>query len=362
MATVQVTYPATSPQQWQIYLVMIGINLSTWLWNIPLFHTLERLNRVSVLLINAGSIFIFATLLARSSSKQRSHSVWLDIVNDNGWSTGVNMLISFLPGLNCVSGFDSAAHLAEEMEKPHRSVPIVMVGSAILSCISGFIMIMAAAYCTTNPENLLSPIGGQPGIQLMSDSFRSLSLTIIGSLVLVLVLNNASTSLMTVNSRMLWAFSRQDGLPFSKFLRRLGHQELPHNAVVASVIMAVSIGAIQLGSTIVVNAILGSAIICCNISYAIPIGLLLLTPSRTQIIGRPWFTLGRFGRLVNGVALLWLILASVALSFPVYRPITLSTMNFACISVGVVAALSVVTWFTTSKKHYITPTAVIEPN
>lgn len=359
MATVQVAYSDFAAQQWHVYVIYLGILVSTYLWNIPLFSAVQHINRAAVLLVNAGSLYIFISLLVKSSPKQSSYNVWSHIVNDNGWSTGVNFIISFLPGLNCVSGFDSSAHLAEEMDRPHRNVPIVMVGSGLLSGVTGFIMLVASAYCTTIPENLLTPVGGQPGIQLMVDSFGSIPMAVVGSVIFVLVLNNAATSLMTVNSRMLWAMSRQNGLPGSSWLGKLGSRtQLPHNATIASVIIAAAFGAIQLGSTVVVNAVLGSAIICCNASYAIPILLLMFSPDRRATLGRSWFSLGTLGFAVNCIAILWLMLASVALSFPIYRPITMTTMNFASIVVAVVGVLAVVNWFGFSRRHYTTPVPI----
>ncbi|KAJ9139375.1 Choline transport protein [Pleurostoma richardsiae] len=360
MATVEVAYPGFAAKEWHVYVIYLGILVSTYLWNIPLFSTLERINRATVALINIGSIYIFITLLVRASPKESSRTVWLDIQDNNGWSTGVNFIISFLPGLNCVSGFDSAAHLSEEMYQPHRSVPIVMISSAGLSLVTGFIMAVVSAYCTTNAANLLDPVGGQPGIQLMKDSFGSLPLTIVGSIIFVLVLNNAATCLMTVSSRMIWAMARQKGIPFSSFLGALGSRtSLPHNATLASVVIAAVIGALQLGSSVVVSAILGSAIICCNISYAVAVVLLMAAKSRNDALGKPWFSLGRWGFAINATAVFWLALSSVALCFPSYRPVTVSNMNFASIAVAVVAVLGVINWFVLSRKAYIVPAATL---
>lgn len=333
--------------------------MSTYLWNIPLFSTLERVNRITVLLINIGSFFIFITLLVRAKDKESSSHVWREFKNSNGWSTGANFIISFLPGLDCVSGFDSAAHLAEEMDRPSRNVPIVMVGSGILSMITGFIMAVVSAYCTTNAESLLDPVGGQPGIQLMKDSFNSTALALAGSVIFVLVLNNAATCLMTVSSRMTWAMARQQGLPFSSWLGKLSPQAmLPHNAALASMIVAAVIGALQLGSTVVVNAILGSPIICCNISYSLAIILLLRIKAREECLGERWFSLGRFGPVINVIALLWLLVASVALCFPSHHPVALATMNFACIAVFIVALLAVCNWWLFSRSFYVGPVSI----
>ncbi|VUC29729.1 unnamed protein product [Clonostachys rosea] len=204
LATAQIISPDFAAEPWHTYVTFIGVLFVTYIMNINLFSVLQYVNKASLMVINLGSLYIFITLLVRAETKRPSSDVWVNIVNENGWGTGVNVLLSFAPALNCVSGFDSAAHLSEEMQQPHRDVPIVMVGSASLSGIAAFIMIMAFSYCTTNAENLLNAIGGQPGIQLMMDTLRSFPLTLIGSLIFVLVLANAGTCLMTVNSRMMW--------------------------------------------------------------------------------------------------------------------------------------------------------------
>ena len=56
----------------------------------------------------------------------------------------------------------------------------------------------------------------------------------------------------------------------------------------------------------------------------------------------------------------YLVKDGVMLSFPVYLPIEVANMNFASIAVAAVALISVVTWFTMAKRHYVTPGAVAE--
>lgn len=359
LALVGVAYPDFTAQEYHIYLIYLGIVASTYIWNIPLFSTFERINRAAPILINIGALYIFTALLVRSKPKQSSEFVWVDIVNANGWPTGVNFILSFLPGLNCVSGFDCAAHLSEEMAQPGRDVPIVMVGSAVLSGIAGFVMIVASSYCMTDPSSLLDPVGGQPAIQLMLDSFKSLPLTIIGSLIFVFAMSNAATSLMTVCSRVSWAMARQGGVPFSRWLGRLqSGNSLPNNAAIAAVIMAALLGLLELGSSVVVNALLGSAVICSNISFSFPIVLLLLSPDRERALGRRWFSLGRSGKVINLIAMFWIVLANVALSFPPYLPVVGSNMNFACVAVVIVGLLAGANWLTFSRTRYSIPSAL----
>lgn len=226
-------------------------------------------------------------LLVRTHPKQGASYVFTDIINATGWSSnGVVFFIGLLPGLTAVNGFDCAAHMAEEVPNPRRQIPQVMVGSALLSAVAGLPMIVVYMFCVTNAANLLTPVGGQPIAQLLLDSLDSQALTIVSVLMIIITFVFASITMLTTWSRVWWSLAREGGTPMPIWLSRTkGKSALPVNAIIFTAIACTLIGLLELGSATALNAILGGAILCIFISYAIPIAL-SLSARRVHFAGK----------------------------------------------------------------------------
>lgn len=190
-------------QPWHYYVIYAATAFVTLLLNIPLVKVYPYLLKGFAIYINAGALFILIALLVRAHLKQSAKFVFTDFVNLTGWnSNGTVFMLGLLPGTLAVNAFDCASHMAEEMDNPRKQIPQVMIGSAVLSAITRLPMILVYMFCNTHPDNLLTPIGGQPVAQLMLDALDSLPLTIIGILIFIITMAAAATSTMTTFSRI----------------------------------------------------------------------------------------------------------------------------------------------------------------
>ena len=106
-------------------------------------------------------------------------------------------------------------------------------------------------------------------------------------------------SSVTSNSRMLFAFARDGGLPFSRHLAKVSPRyRSPHVAVWISAGMALLV-AVWSGAY---SAMVALSTIALYASYGLPVLFGLRKPDRRR---GPW-TLGRHSRVINRVALLWI--------------------------------------------------------
>lgn len=168
LALVQITHPEYNPKDWHIYLVYCASVLNAYIINLPKCYKLMGYSlQAAVVLINGSALFIFIALLVRVTPKRSAHEVFVKIVNETGWDSNVVVFfLSILPGVAAVGGIDSAPHLTDEVDTPRKQIPQVMIGSALLSFCVGIPSILVYLFCTTDPEALLTPVGGQPIIQL----------------------------------------------------------------------------------------------------------------------------------------------------------------------------------------------------
>ncbi|KAH6982403.1 putative choline and nitrogen mustard permease [Ilyonectria destructans] len=359
-ALVQVIRTTFVLQPWHYYVGYVGATLVAMAFNVPLFKLYPYMLKGMVVYINLGSLYVLIALLVRTHPKQSASFVFADFVNNTGWSSnGVVFFLGLLPGATAVNCFEGAAHLAEEMPNPKKNVPRVMLGSALMSGISGLPMILVYMFCNTKPENLLDPIGGQPIAQLLVDSLDSEALVVIAVLIYILVMLAANVCLLTGFSRIIWAVSRHGALPGSGFISAVNsYYDLPVNAVIAGSVLIIAIGTIQLGSTTAINAILGGGIVMCYLSYMIVLGCLLYSGRASVFPTKRFFNMGRYGIFFNIVSVVWMPFITVWLCFPSYLPVTGSTMNYASVVIGGVFLCATVNWFAYSRKRYTVPLAM----
>jgi amino acid transporter len=114
-------------------------------------------------------------------------------------------------------------------------------------------------------------------------------------------------SAVTWSSRVIWAFARDDGMPGSSTLRRVSVKHMTPAPAIWLCSIAAFLTAVYSGAYAVVVSI---STIGLYISYILPVWLHWRAGSKTE--RGPWH-LGKYGRAVNVVAIIWVIFLSVIL-------------------------------------------------
>ncbi|EMG46673.1 HNM1 Choline transport protein [Candida maltosa Xu316] len=356
LSLAQMYHPDYIPASSHYYLVYLAVFLSGYFLNVFLVRLLPIITNVSVGVINFGTLFILITLLVKSP-KQSADFVFKNILNETGWSSnGLVFFLGLLPSLASVTLFDGAVHMTDEIAQPERNIPLVMVISNTLSAVMAFFAAIVYMFCVVNVDNLSDPLGGQPIVQLMYDSFHSEALTTIGVVCLILTFVGSSYMYYASTSRLIWSFAASNGLPFSKFIGKVSHRlKSPVYALTLLTILCIIIGTLIMGSSSALNAVLGTSMVCVNLSYLIPIACLLVKTnfswsSRYDV--KPYFCLGNFGLPMNIISVLWVCFIMVWLNFPLTYPVTSSNMNYACVVLGITCLIGGVLWVVHGRKNY----------
>jgi choline transport protein len=132
--------------------------------------------------------------------------------------------------LKHASGPDSAVHMSEEIRDSSRILPLGMVWTLIINGVTGFIMVVTFAFCVGDAEEVLATSTGFPFIQVFYNATGSRSgTTAMTCLIMVMSLCNTVNNVATT-SRQMYAFARDQALPFSAFLCRVSEDFLhpPH--------------------------------------------------------------------------------------------------------------------------------------
>ncbi|KIW16832.1 hypothetical protein PV08_04022 [Exophiala spinifera] len=358
LAFVQVCGATWDQEDYQVFLLYVACSVYGFFMNTWGFKIMPFMSKVMIGYVNLGALFILIALLARATPKPSARQVFVDIVNETGWSSdGMVFFLALLPGLTALNGFDSAAHMSDEVPHPAKQIPRVMVGLVLLCGFAGLPMVIAVLFSVTNPDNLLT--SAQPIFQLFHDSMRSLPLAILSCLIYLGLFFFACGSIVTTLSRVWWSFSRMGSLPWAQWQ---GHLTpgwlLPVNSIIVVSILEVFIGLLIFGPTTVLYGITGSAAVCFFFSYMIPI-VCLLIKGRKSLPKSRYFNLGRLGPVINIISLAWAALVTVFLCFPTYYPVTTTSMNYASAAVAVGLFLFALMWIFHARKHYVVPGALL---
>jgi choline transport protein len=348
--------PSWEPHIWQTFLMSVGCAAIGVVLNIWLFDWYPHITRFMVVFINLGTVYVLVALLVRTHPKASAHTVFLDVINETGWSSnGLVFLLCFLPGCISVACFDTAAHMAEEMDEPTRQVPLVMVGASLLCACTAIPMILVYLFCAYNPVALLEPIGGQPIFQIFYDGFDSDALLVIAMIIYCIAYLSSCPATITTGSRLVWSFAKHGGLPFPRWFGYVQPKsQIPTNAVYFTAVISIMVSLLLFGPTTILNGVFGAGAVCFFFSYGLPIWLNVATWGR-QLPNTRYFNLGRFSMPISIAAIIWQLLSVVFLCFPLFKPITTTNMNWASAAAFVGLAIFMVNWFAYAKRHYHAP-------
>ena len=294
---------------WTQTLFITGITVAQALLNHVGIRVTTMLTDFSGYLIFVFAVLLTGALLAYAPSIDFSRlftfsnfsgeaggSVWPTAIQ----SVGFVFLLGLLQGVYTVTGFDASAHTAEETRNAAREAPRGMMHSVFWSFAFGYVMICAFILALPSVEE-----GAKQGWNafpwLMSQSAMPVMLKNI--LIIGIVVANFLCALagLTSTSRMMYAFARDGGLPFSNALRQVSPKHrTPVNAIWWGAIL--SIIATLYGDAFVVLST-GCAVFL-YLSYLMPVAAGL----RAEINGT-WTTKGPFqlGGASKIVALLAII-------------------------------------------------------
>jgi amino acid transporter len=236
-------------------------------------------------------------------------------------------LFSLLQANWTYTGYDASAHVAEETIGARKSSAWGIFLSVAVSAVVGYIFLLALG--THLPD--LSPLFGQlddaatysqyyfgDGAAVLFILSENLDAGLAGVLGGGIALAMCFCGLSSVASagRMLYAFSRDDGMPGSGWLKKVSHRyRTPANALIGMVVGAflLTFLAFWVGRGIAVVIVTAVSTIFLYAAYAVPIYLGMTTDAWKS--DRVW-SLGRWSRPIAVVALLWIVALMILFSFP----------------------------------------------
>jgi amino acid transporter len=322
-----------------------GINLVAFLNQVSVWWHIAIVGLVVVLVLFAGhsdqsGMTLFAVQPQDHGGSWQNKIPFTGITLDYGAAITYPLFFAFMFSLLqanwTYTGYDASAHVAEETVGARISSAWGLFLSVAVSAVVGYLFLFVltthlpglkdlfpADLSTADPDKLSTYYFG--GGYTVFETLKY-NLATIGQLLgagIAIAMSFCTLSSVASAGRMLFAFSRDDGVPGSAWLKRVSHRyRTPSNALVTIVVVAFLftvaaffVGALGSpgGGGIAIVIVTAISTIFLYAAYAVPIYLGLTTDAwRAE---RVW-SLGRWSRPIAIVALLWTAVLLVLFSFP----------------------------------------------
>lgn len=335
--------------------IFAGLIVSHGAINTLGIRTMKYFNYTSIAIQSIGVASLAIATLAMAPTRQSGSFVFGTFVDlTGGWSEVASpayvAVIGILMSQYTITGYDASAHLSEETRDAARSAPIGVITAVGVSAIFGWFYILALLFSIQDLDNVTNSASGQPVLQIFTDAFGQTGATVAMVFVIICIYHCGLFSI-TANSRMMFGFARDGGLP-----PWFGHADNKSQTPIRAVWLAVALGFIlaipALGSSVAFAAATSVATIGLYLSYGIPILLLLIEHKRFV---RGPFHLGRFSRPIAFMAVAWVSFITIAFSLPTAYPVNSQTLNYTPVAIGIVALWAFGSWFVWSHKWFKGP-------
>jgi amino acid transporter len=329
-----------------LVLNVVGINVVAILNQVSVWWHIAIVGAIVVLVFVAGkpdmsglTLFAIQPLDTAGSWENNLSPLGIPIFDfDYGAAITYPLFLAFMFSLLqanwTYTGYDASAHVAEETVGARIASAWGIFLSVAVSAVVGFVFLLALDThlpdtATLFPAELTDSATystyyfGQG--YAVYDTLKY-NLDMIGALLgagIAIAMSFCTLSSIASAGRMLFAFSRDDGVPGSRWLKRVSHRyRTPANALVAIVVVAwiFAILAFYLGATgsaggggIAIVIVTAISTIFLYAAYGIPI--YLGTRSEAWRQERVW-SLGRWSKPIAALAIFWILVLLVLFAWP----------------------------------------------
>lgn len=347
----KLTHPEYEFKRWQSFIVLQLINIFTMLFNcygkfLPIIA-----NWALYTSLFSYSVILVTVLVCARGNYNSARFVFVDFHNNTGWSnTGIAFLVGLINPNWSFSCLDSASHLAEEVKHADSVIPIAILGTVTIGLVTALSFAIAMFFSVTNLEEVIHSSTGLPILDIFYQALQNKAGALCLGTLFLLTGMGCTISCQTWQARLCWSFSRDNGLPLSKYLSIIDpHLKVPFNAHLFSSFWVACLGFLYLASSTAFNSMVVGCITFLLLSYLVPTCCLLYRGRNNIKPGCFW--LGYVGCFANIITIGWAIFALVFFSFPSVMPVTAGSMNYVSAVYVIYLIWALGYWFFPIKKY-----------
>ncbi|MFC9437482.1 APC family permease [Nocardia sp. NPDC057030] len=291
--------------------------------------TINALGVRLMAMINSAGVFIeliaavlIAIILAANAT--RGPQVFFSThgygAGESGGYLGAFLVASLASGY-VMYGFDTASSLGEETVEPRRTAPKAILRAVLASFVIGGAILAFAVMAAPDLDD--PQIGSSSGgLQYIVEQVMWGPLGTIFLCCIVVAVTVCSLAVHTAAIRLTFAMARDNALPFGEKLARVHPKtQTPVIPAILIGVLAALILVVNIGQPKIFTVLTSIAIIMIYLAYLMVTGPMLKQRLRGQwppkeLAAGGYFTMGRWGMIVNIVAVVWGIGMALNLAWP----------------------------------------------
>lgn len=254
-----------------------------------------------------------------------------------------------------------AVHMAEEVRNASVSIPRVMMATWLFNYVTIFIALVTIAYHMPDIGLALDDTTGYPVIFVLRQSMPLPWLNVVLAVILLLLIFGNLSYLASV-TRDIFAFARDQGLPFSDWIGKVDpKRRIPTNACIVTGATTALLSLIYIGSPVAFYAVISLSTVAILQCYCLSIGCLLWRRiAFPETLPPAKFSLGVWGIPMNIVAVVFSFYSFFWCFWPQENPVTAAGFNWASpffVATGIIAFAY---YFLGGRRKYHGPVVYIE--
>ena len=244
-----------------------------------------------------------------------------------GYAVPIAFLFSLLQAQWTYTGYDASAHVAEETVGARLASAWGVFISVAVSAVVGYIVLFGLVThlppldqimnCNPATQSLCSAYYGGNPVVFTTLSYNLSTLGDWLGAAIAVAMSLCGLASIAAAGRMLFAFSRDHGVPGSPWLRRVSHRfRTPANAIVAIVVFSYLLtnAAFIAGGFTAIAIVTAISTIALYWAYGVPIFLGVF--GKQEWRDHAVWKLGRLSRPIAALACLWIALISILFLWP----------------------------------------------
>ncbi|OAA51580.1 Amino acid/polyamine transporter I [Metarhizium rileyi] len=351
-----------TPTRWEATLLVFAAVIGVSLFNVFAAKHLPLAEGSFVTLYIFSFFPVIITLLVLAPKQSASDVFTKFTDNGAGWpSIALTVMVGQVSSMFVVLGSDSVAHMAEEIKDAGIVVPRSMVWSFILNVPLTFGLLLTYLFCIGDVQEALSSKTGFPFIYVFHNATGSTKATTGLTVVVLVLLTMITISSLASTSRQTFAFARDNGLPFARWLGAVHPSwHVPVNSVFFTCAFSMAFALINIGSTVAFNAMLSLSTVALMATYVVSVGCVTLKRIRGEQLPRCRWSLGRYGLSVNIVALVYSCWSFFWSFWPNSHDVNAENFNWACALFVGLMGLSGILYVVKARHVYEGPVVTVE--
>ncbi|KAF7860341.1 hypothetical protein EAF04_008468 [Stromatinia cepivora] len=267
-----------------------------------------------------------------------AEKVFTTFQNLGGWnSMGLSFFVGWITSVSSFVGNDGADHIAEEINQASKVIPFSIWFSTLFNGMLGFSMMIAVLFSIQDIVAATQSSTGFPFMEIFQTALGSKK----GANALIIVITGVNvfsvSSVLATASRTLWAFSRENGLPFSNLLVKVDPKtRLPINAIIGTLIINVLLALISVGPYTAFGAFYSVVLAAYQSSFLLAASVMLVKRLTTPTSEMPWgpFRLRKPGVPITVVSMIYTVIALFFSFWPAFLTVDAADMNWSYLIFG----------------------------